>query len=226
MLNSQPIIGLISVSVGASPFSSASLFLLSASLLYFCTSCTKWKAAIILPLSVRATAGIFSLAVLFTRSLIAVVDCKIEYWVWLCRWAKAAVSSSAISSSEAVISGVLPLLRNASEASLRFTCLSPISPMGEEWCAWKFSIYSLLKVPSLKPSPRRISSKKQRAVASTSAVALWASAKGTPNKKECNSVSEGNLYLPPRPPSILQRLAVASVQVSITGSLSNGLSTP
>src|SRR5690606_38784948 len=72
---------------------------------------------------------------------------------------------------------------------------------------------------------RRINSKKQRAVASTSAVALCASAKGTANKYSCNSVKVGSLYLPPRPPGSCNSSAVISVHVSNMGSCAIGLST-
>ena len=72
----------------------------------------------------------------------------------------------------------------------------------------------------------RISSRKQRVVASTSAVALCASPNGSPNKNWCNSVSVGSLNLPPLPPGIWQSCAVCSVQVSKTGNSCNGFSTP
>ena len=60
-------------------------------------------------------------------------------------------------------------------------------------------------------------SRKQRVVASTSAVALCASAKGTLNKYSCNSVKVGSLNFPPRPPGSCNNEAVTSVQVSKTG---------
>ena len=71
-------IGLSRVWVGVFPSSWARAFLALASLLYLATSLVKWKAPIILPWSVSATAGICSLAAAFTKSAIDAVDCNTE----------------------------------------------------------------------------------------------------------------------------------------------------
>ena len=68
-----------------SPFSCALAFLALASLLYLETSFINWKAPIILPWSVRATAGICPSPVALTKSAMEAVDCNTENWVWLCR---------------------------------------------------------------------------------------------------------------------------------------------
>ena len=70
-----------------------------------------------------------------------------------------------------------------------------------------------------------INSKKHLAVASTSAVALCASAKTSLNKNSFNSVSVGSLNLPPLPPLSLHSSAVFSEQVSRTGFFTNSFST-
>ena len=62
-----------------------------------------------------------------------------------------------------------------------------------------------------------INSKKHRAVASTSAVALCASLNFSPKRNSCNSDKVGSLNLPPLPPGNLQSRAVVSVHVSRTG---------
>ena len=211
-----------------SPFSWALVFLALASLLYLETSFIKWKAPIILPWSVRATAGICPSPVALTKSAMEAVDCNTENWVWLCRWAKGAVSSKARFSAnwaeERAVSSFL--LLSFSEAALRLICCNPQSAIGVVCFSWIRAMASWESCSVEKPSPLRISSKKQRAVASTSAVALWASAKGAPNKNWWSSVRLGYLNLPPLPPSILQSSAVISVQVSKTGSSPRRVVTP
>ena len=210
------------------PSSWAWAFLALASLLYLDTSLIKWKAPIILPWSVSATAGICAWAVALTKSAIEAVDCKTENWVWLCRCAKGAVSSRARFSASSVEDRAVDSswALSFSEAAFRLICCNPQSATGAVYFSWISAIASWETWLEVKPSPRRTSSKKQRAVASTSAVALWASAKGVPKRNWWSSVRLGYLNLPTLPPSIRQSSAVISVQVSKTGSSPKRVATP
>ena len=191
---------------------------------------TKWKAPIRLAWSVKATAGMRWAAVSATKLGTLMVDCKTENWVWLCKWAKVAVCKTSIlldtSCLESEGAWASPsCCRRRADASFKLVCCKPNKAIGRGflcWNSWKY-VPVACSSWSVKTS-NRMSSKKQRLVASTSAVALWASAKGDWNKKECSSVRVGNLNFPPRPPGNCNKEAVISVQVSNIGMPAKGFS--
>ena len=230
--NSQPTIGLILISSGSFPASIAALFFASAALLWLRISLTKWKAPIIFPISVIATADILFFTAAATKFFTETVDCKTENWVWLCKCTNSvSIRSCLFSESVSFEIGTCPLSPNCclifSEASLRLICCKPIKEIGFGFFNLNSSKYSdATPSSSLVNIWFRINSKKHLVVASTSAVALCASAKGCPKRYWCNSVKVGNLNLPPLPPGSCNKDAVTSVQVSKIGSEDIGDSIP
>ena len=151
----------------------------SRSALCFFMALIKWKAPIKLAWSVKATAGIWSSAAVLIRSWILEVDCKTEYWEWVCKWTKGAFCNNSSSAWLSVLEGSsfeLAKLTNRMEAAFRFTCFNPMPWTGPFKTSLRWLMTSTLffnasgfKSPCLK------SSKKHLVVASTSAVALWTS---------------------------------------------------
>ena len=108
----------------------------------------------------------------------------------------------------------------------KLTCLIPAGSITDLFFSKKSAYCSLSNSNSFgEITFVLISSRKHLVVASTSAVALCASANGSLNKNSCNSVKVGSLNFPPLPPGILHNCAVFSVQVSKTGSSNKLLST-
>ena len=158
----------------------------SSSTLALCPSMAlmKWKAPIRFPWSVMATAGIPSAEAASTNWLMREVACSTENWVWLCKCTKGASASAAFTS----ILGPAPLgltffFLSFSEACLRLRWSKPTREKGRVRAVipWVNSAW-LGNVLGWRAS-RRSSSKKAREVASTSAVALWASSNRSPNRK-------------------------------------------
>ena len=198
--------------------------------LCFLIALMKWKAPIKLAWSVRLNACILSSAAALTKSSILLVDCKMEYWEWVWRWTKGVfwrISSSAWEYFFEDPSSVLANLTNRLEAAFKLRCFKPMPLTGWSKTSVRYcKISPLFFKTSGWIAPCRKSSKKQRAVASTSAVALWASSKWSLKRWTWSSPRVGNLNFPPLPPANLQSDAVCSVQVSITGKLSSGLWSP
>ena len=188
-------------------------------LLYCSICCKKWKAPIILPISVRAMPGIPSSAAARIKSWVDAVDCKMENWEWAWQWTKGWSAKTARSDSECGLltapACVLASCLKALDASFKLRCSNLIGWINSVFFNKNWSKNSELNwVNSSAKYLRRTNSKKHRVVATTSAVALWAWSKSLSNKNWCNSVKVGNLYRPPLPPGIWHNWAVTSVQVS------------
>ena len=119
-----------------------------------------------------------------------------------------------------------PLLANStnrSEAAFKLICFSPMPLTGASKTSLRCcKISSLFFNASGLIDPCLKSSKKHLVVASTSAVALWASSKRVSKRWLWSSLSVGNLNFPPLPPGNIQSDAVCSVQVSMMGKFSSG----